>query len=321
MTTSHLVSGAINWDKTIFVQKFPDVGEEVQVERVINFPGGKGANVAVSSARILGRDKVALFGALGSDFIANKHLEILRKDGIIIDLIQFTKEASSGQAYIIVDSYGRNSIMTFKQANDTLADRMVGTKDMLNTIRSSSLVTVIDPPLSVAKKLIFQSAASQKITVWAPGMLSSIGLKNVMETIRYVNYLVLNASESSLLSGNSDPVAACRTLATKNKSMQVIITRGEKGCIFGKNDDIISIPTANVVGKGFKVTNTVGAGDAFLGTFCAMKILGKDNFESLFLANVAGSIKTTKEETRGSPTLDELIEFSRSIKPKYKKLE
>jgi len=52
-----------------------------------------------------------------------------------------------------------------------------------------------------------------------------------------------------------------------------------------------------------------------------MKILGKDNFESLFLANVAGSIKTTKEETRGSPTLDELIEFSRSIKAKYKKLE
>lgn len=192
---------------------------------------------------------------------------------------------------------------------------------MLNTIRGSSLVTVIDPPLAVAKKLIFQSAARQKITVWALGMLSSIGVKNVMETIRYVNYLVLNASECSLLSGNSDPVAACRTLATKNKSMQVIIPRGEKGCIFGKNDDIISIPTANVVGKGFKVTNTAGAGDAFLGTFCAMKILGKDNFESLFLANVAGSIKTTKEETRGSPTLDELIEFSRSIKAKYKKLE
>ena len=50
-----------------------------------------------------------------------------------------------------------------------------------------------------------------------------------------------------------------------------------------------------------------------------MKILGKDDFESLFLAN--GSIKTTKEETRGSPTLNELIEFSRSMKAKYKKLE
>jgi sugar/nucleoside kinase (ribokinase family) len=58
---------------------------------------------------------VALFGALGSDFIATKHLEILRKDGIIIDLIQFTKESSSGQAYVIVDSYGRNSIQTGKR--------------------------------------------------------------------------------------------------------------------------------------------------------------------------------------------------------------
>ncbi|MDQ6667979.1 MAG: PfkB family carbohydrate kinase [Thermoproteota archaeon] len=170
MTTSHLVSGVINWDKTIFVQKFPEVGEEVQVERVTDVPGGKGANVAVSSAWILGRDKVALFGALGSDFIAKKHLDILRKDGVITDLIQFTKKATSGQAYIIVDSYGRNSIMTFKQANDTLADRMVGNKSVLQTIRSSSLVTVIDQPLAVAKKLIFQSAASQKITVWAPGM-------------------------------------------------------------------------------------------------------------------------------------------------------
>src|SRR6266571_4146279 len=154
MTISHLVSGAINWDKTIFVQKFPKIGEEVQVERVIDFPGGKGANVAVSSARILGKDKVVLFGALGSDLIAKEHLEILRKDGVITDLIQFTLEASSGQAYIIVDSYGRNSIMTFKKANDILTDRMVETENVLSTIRSSSLVTVIDPPLAVAKKLI-----------------------------------------------------------------------------------------------------------------------------------------------------------------------
>jgi ribokinase len=321
MTMSHLVSGAINWDKTIFVQKFPKIGEEVQVERVIDFPGGKGANVAVSSARILGRDKVVLFGALGSDLLAKEHLEILRKDGIITDLIQFTRETSSGQAYIIVDSYGRNSIMTFKKANDILTDRMAETKTVLSTIRSSSLVTVIDPPLAVAKKLIFQSAGSQKITVWAPGMLSSIGVKNVIDIIRHIDFLVVNSYESSLLSGNSDPVAACRMLATKNKNMRVIITRGKKGCIFGENDCITSVPTVNVAERGFKAANTVGAGDAFIGAFCAMKILGKENLESLFLANMAGSIKITKKETRGSPTIHELTEFSGSIKVKCKKLE
>jgi ribokinase len=321
MRISHLVSGAINWDKTIFVQKFPKIGEEVEVERVIDFPGGKGANVAVSSARLLGRDKVVLFGALGSDLVANEHLEILRKDGIITDLIQFTREASSGQAYIIVDSYGRNSIMTFKKANDILTDRMVETENVVSTIRSCSLVTVIDPPLAVARKLVFQSAAAQKITVWAPGMLSSIGAKKVIDIIRHINFLILNSYESSLLSGNSDPVAACRRLATKNKNMGVIITRGGKGCIFGENEGIISVPAVNLAEKGFEVSNTVGAGDAFIGTFCAMKILGKDNLESLISANVAGSLKITKKETRGCPTFHELIEFSRSIKVKYKKLE
>ena len=72
--------------------------------------------------------------------------------------------------------------------------------------------------------------------------------------------------------------------------------------------------------KGFEASNTVGAGDAYLGTFCAIKILGKDNLESMFLANVAGFLKKTKKETRGCPTIHELIEFSRFIKVKYKKL-
>ena len=69
--------------------------------------------MAVASSRILGKGKVALFGALGSDFIADKQLEVLRNEGILTDLIQFTG-VPSGQAYIIVDSEGRNAVMTFK---------------------------------------------------------------------------------------------------------------------------------------------------------------------------------------------------------------
>ncbi len=60
MTINHIVAGVINWDKTIFVNKFPKEGEEVEVERIVDVPGGKGANVAVASSRILGKDKVAL---------------------------------------------------------------------------------------------------------------------------------------------------------------------------------------------------------------------------------------------------------------------
>ena len=94
MTISHIVTGVINWDKTIFVKRFPKDGEEVKVDRIIDIPGGKGANVAVASSRILGKGKVALFGALGSDFIADKQLEVLRNEGILTDLIQFSRVPS-----------------------------------------------------------------------------------------------------------------------------------------------------------------------------------------------------------------------------------
>jgi hypothetical protein len=45
-----------------------------------------------------------------------------------------------------------------------------------------------------------------------------------------------------------------------------------------------------------------------------MKILGKDDLESILMANLSGALKVTREETRGSPAINELIEFSKSIK-------
>ncbi|MGC2575795.1 MAG: PfkB family carbohydrate kinase [Candidatus Nitrosopolaris sp.] len=308
MTISHIVTGVINWDKTIFVKRFPIEGEEVKVERIIDIPGGKGANVAVASSRILGKDKVALFAALGSDFIADKQLEVLRNEGILTDLIQFAR-VPSGQAYIIVDSEGRNAVMTFRQANDILDDRILESKNMLTYIAEASLVTIVDPPIAVAKKLIVMSAANQKIVVWAPGLLSSSVIENIMDVIDNINFLILNESECSSMSGICDPLSGCNKLSMKKSNLGVIVTRGEKGCIFGNNGDVISIPTVDLVERGLKKVNTVGAGDAFIGTFCAMKILGKDDLESIFLANLSGALKVTKEETRGSPTMDELIEF------------
>jgi len=119
------------------------------------------------------------------------------------------------------------------------------------------------------------------------------------------------------MSGISDPISGCKKLSLKKDKIGVIVTRGEKGCIFGKNGDLKSIPTVDLLERGLKKVNTVGAGDAFIGTFCAMKILGKHDLESIFLGNLSGALKVTREETRGSPTIHELIEFSKSIKKRH----
>jgi hypothetical protein len=95
----------------------------------------------------------------------------------LTNLIQFTR-VPSGQAYNFVDSEGRNAVMTFRQANDILNDRTLESKNMLTYIVEAPLVTVVNPPIAVAKKLIVMSASNQKIVVWAPGLLSSPRIEN-----------------------------------------------------------------------------------------------------------------------------------------------
>ena len=58
-----------------------------------------------------------------------------------------------------------------------------------------------------------------------------------------------------------------------------------------------------------KVVNTVGCGDAFLGVFAASKAQGMDDIEALERANLAGALKATKPETRGSPRKEEFERY------------
>jgi sugar/nucleoside kinase (ribokinase family) len=78
------------------------------------------------------------------------------------------------------------------------------------------------------------AAANQKIVVWAPGLLSSSGIENVMDIINNVNFLILNESECSLMSGISDPLSGCKKLSSKKNNKGVIVTRGEKAVFLEK---------------------------------------------------------------------------------------
>jgi len=57
----------------------------------------------------------------------------------------------------------------------------------------------------------------------------------------------------------------------------------------------------NLKELGMNAINTVGCGDAFLGVFAASKSQGFEDKEALERANLAGALKATKPETRGSP--------------------
>ncbi|MCJ7731933.1 PfkB family carbohydrate kinase, partial [Candidatus Bathyarchaeota archaeon] len=109
--------GAINWDINLFMDRLPRTGEEVLVNMIQRVSGGTAANVSVVAARILGEGRVAFFGALGEDAIAEQQITILEEEGVDPSGILLIPDEESGQAYISISKEGANEIHTYFGAN------------------------------------------------------------------------------------------------------------------------------------------------------------------------------------------------------------
>jgi len=311
-----VVAGAINWDINLFVKRFPEVGEEVAVERITRVPGGKAANVAVAVARILGPGGVALIGCLGRDSIAESQIAILKGEGVDVSGIGFVEEAESGQAYIIIDERGRNVINTLFGANLRLLPKDLLAPERARLIQESAIVTIIDPPLETIGSMASTAKRGGKTVVWDSGVRSTLGLSRLREVLRKVDYLVINRVEIKNLTGEGDPLEARKRLAKVNSEIRLVAKLGEDGCSMVGSQGAMRVPGINLEGLGMHVVNTVGCGDAFLGVFVASKAEGLKDGEALERANMAGALKATRPETRGSPTRRELEKYLNAWKPK-----
>lgn len=308
-----LVAGAINWDTTIFVDSFPRAGEEVRARKVISVAGGKGANTAVASARILGKGNVGLIGALGDDRIAEEQIRILEDEGVDTSCVKRFAHPS-GQAYILVDGKGENMILTYKAVNDMLKPEVLDERVFKDAMDEARIIVVIDPPLECALSLIgyargVDGGEGGKRIIWAPALLTRFGFDALRDGIGKVDYLVMNESECMLLSNTNDVMQGFKVLTRLGKRM--ILTRGSEGCLFYWNGKVASIPSIDLNSIGLRVVSTVGAGDAFLGAFSALLLKGYGELEALFMANLAAALKVTREETRASPYYDELLGYVR----------
>jgi ribokinase len=304
-----VVAGAINWDINLFVKRFPKIGEEVAVERITRVPGGKAANVAVASARILGPNQSALIGCLGKDSIAERQISILKDEGVVVSGIKFVEDAESGQAYIIIDEKGRNTIQTLFGANLELSASDILSKERLTLIREAAIIAIMDPPIETIETIASIAKEYGKTLVWDSGVRSALGIKRLKKILAKIDYLVINSVEIKNLTGKQDPLEARARLAKINSEIRLVAKLGEKGCLMTGPDGVIEVPGINLKEIGMKVANTVGCGDAFLGTFIASKAQGLNDKEALERANLAGALKASKPETRGSPTKNELEKY------------
>ncbi len=301
-----LVTGALNWDLNLFVKRLPKSGEEVVVERIERVPGGKGGNVSVAAARILGPNRVALMACVGKDEVGRKQISILKEEGVDTTAIQVLDLLESGQAYITVDEMGTNVIETHFGANAGLRHEHIMKQTVQSLLGSCSMMVVIDPPRQVAGRILAEGRRLRRPVIWHPGVLTRFGIKEFEREMEDLDYLVLNEVEASRFTKTRGLENSLASIGKRAPKARILVTLGSRGAAFYEKGNLSKVENVQLEKLGKKVVNTTGCGDAFVGAFSAYKILGRDDIESIKRANMAGALKATKPETRGSPTQEEL---------------
>ncbi|MBO3802141.1 MAG: ribokinase [Thermoproteota archaeon] len=294
------VSGTINWDITLFVDKLPLSGQEVLVNKVTFAPGGKGGNVSVAASRLLERNEVSFIGALGKDEIGNKQVEILKEEGVDTEFVAQINSVNSGQAYIAVETTGQNIILTYFGANEMLSTELFEKEKLERALKNCNVLVFMDAPVKFVEDIL--RIAKSKV-IWSPGPTIKKQVENIKKLMSKVNYLILNEHEFEALYGTKD------WRKTETRVENLIVTLGKEGAALISNGSYEVFPTINLEAYGMPVVNTVGCGDAFVGAFAAMKQRGFQDNEAIKIANCAAAFKATKPETRGSPRLNELKNF------------
>jgi ribokinase len=248
------VVGSANVDLTFRTPHLPRMGETLSGRQFHFALGGKGANQAVTAARLGAR--TSFVARVGSDAFGQEYLRHLQSDGIDRTHVRADPERSTGTACILVDDAAQNCIIVVPGANGGLSPQDV--RDAAGAIQASNLLLCqLEVPLETTLEAfrIARKAGVRTILTPAP----AVPLPD--ELLQLTDLLVPNETELELLTGRqteslAEIEATARNLLQRG-AMAVVVTLGERGALLldGEATQIPSIPV--------KAVDPTGAGDAF----------------------------------------------------------
>ena len=288
------VIGSINTDMVAMTKNLPAPGETVMGGEFMMTAGGKGANQAVSAARLGG--KVNMVGRLGKDIFGDQSIACLKHESINCDFIGRDPIAASGVALISVDDKGENHIVVAPGANNQLDQTKV--RAALDSMPDNAIILLqLEIPLDTVAHIIDATRGSSRRVILdpAPAPVSVLPLNFLNEL-----YLITpNETEAKKLTGievrddKSAEVAAKKLLATGVKN--VAITMGAKGVVLAQENTIKFIPSPQV-----KAIDTTAAGDCFNGALSVGIASGLSLEEGIKRACLAASISVTRKGAQDS---------------------
>lgn len=282
-----VVVGSLNIDFIASVQKLPISGETVFATGLIQRFGGKGANQAVAAARQ--GASVRMIGCVGDDEQGRAYCKRLRSEKIDTAGISTTGRALTGTALIAVDHAGENTIVVAAGANGQLKPSSIRAHQRLIASADALLVQQEVPLAAVVESIRIANSGE------VPVVLNPSPLRDDFPwgTCK-VDTLIANAGEAqSIFRLSLDKISTCfaawRREMGKRRIERMIITRGARPTIYIDATESVEVP-----GLVVEPIDTVGAGDAFAGTFTARLAERADVPAAIRHANCAGALATLK---------------------------
>ena len=292
------VAGSINMDVVATAERHPRIGETVAGQAVLYFPGGKGANQAVSAAKL--GAQVALIGRLGRDTFGDELKAFLRAQGIDLSFVRQTAETHSGTALITVAN-ADNTIVVVPGAN-----ALVGAADVEAPLAKGDIaVSQFEIPLPTIAAFFARARAAGATTILNPAPAMAFG----RELLDLVDILILNETELGLLAeielhDTAEDVRfieAARSLPAGNEKI-ICVTLGRRGVLA-----LIHGEPLLIAGRAVNAVDTTGAGDCFVGAIAAQLAAGNPIHDAVHYANAAASICVQRMGAAPSmPTVEEV---------------
>lgn len=268
--------GSLNLDKVYAVPHFVRPGETLSAANLEEFCGGKGLNQSIALARA--GAEVWHAGCVGQKDGAVL-LQALQAAGVNTSLIE-PLPCPTGHAVIQINTEAQNCILLYGGANQCVTRAQIN--KTLDCFAPGDFL-VLQNEINELDYLITSASRRGLIIVMNPSPMTP-ALQEL--PLGLVDYFLLNEIEARDLCGAQLAEEDC-LISLKNKypHAKIVLTLGEKGCIYQDKAKRIVQPAVRV-----KAVDTTAAGDTFTGYFVAAVAAGAAVGQALKNATCAAAL-------------------------------
>lgn len=278
------IVGSLNMDLVIHTPRMPEEGETISGNGFMTNPGGKGANQAVSVAKLGG--EAYMVGCVGREF-GGELTNALKQYGVHADYVRTEPDVSSGIAVIVVVN-GDNRIILDAGSN-ARTDTALVDRALADAKVGDYLLVQLEIGLPTVEYAVKEAKKRGMITVMNPAPAATLP----KDLYAFCDWFVPNQTEAEFYTGiyPSDEESIRRSaeklmgLGVKN----VLITLGTDGSASVSDGVFYRI---NAVPA--KAVDTTAAGDTYVGAFVTRLSEGADIARAMRFASTASALTVTR---------------------------